>query len=61
MTSAEQGAADSCIGPIPLTPHRFPAWLLGFAALAAAAVTYLATLVPPYPESRRQFLVRTLQ
>jgi len=46
MTSAEQGAADSCVGPIPLTPHRFP---------------YLATLVLPYPESRRQFLVRTLQ
>lgn len=56
MTSAEQGAADPSIGPIPLTPHQ----LFDFAALVADAVMFLATLVPPYPDSRRQFLGRTL-
>jgi hypothetical protein len=47
MTSAEQYAAGPAIGPT-LQPHRYPAWLLAFAALVIAAVVYSATLTPRY-------------
>jgi hypothetical protein len=48
MTWAEQGVAASPVGPIPLKPHRYPAWLLAFTALVIGAFVYSATLITPY-------------
>jgi len=51
MTSAEHGDGAPPVAPTQLKPHRYPAWLLAFAALVIGAVVYSATLIPPYLEA----------
>ncbi len=47
MTSTEQAAAAP-VAAVPLKPHRYPLWLIGFAVLVVGAVAYSAIRIPPY-------------
>ncbi|HMA74766.1 MAG TPA: hypothetical protein VKP67_25230 [Xanthobacteraceae bacterium] len=48
MKTAERNSAGCADAPVPLRPHRYPAWLVFFTALLLGAILYSATLIPPY-------------